>query len=216
MSNNITNNKVPVKDPLKYEVLNQVNTIAIFGDCGSGKTALSYSIIDLFKDKMKIYFIKHPKPDVIEAMGYHNIYSLEELEYVENALIYADEPQLWTSIYDNKTNSIIAKMCSLARQKNIKLIISSSDTRVFSRHNEAYFDIWLVKDVDYSMVKNGSMIKNAIKAVSILDASGFRLPVNEFVFWSRKLYTYNRRYKFDKPKYFTDKHSKPYQISDDK
>ena len=62
------------------------------------------------------------------------------MEQIEGAIIYADEPQLWTSIYDHKSNSIIAKTCSLARQRDNKLIISSSDTRVFTKHNEAYFD----------------------------------------------------------------------------
>jgi len=198
-------------NPLEHSVLSKINTIAIYGDIGTGKTALAYNIIDLFKDKRKVYFIKHPKPNLIEKLGFKNMYSIEQMEQIEDSLIYADEPQLWTSVYDNKTNSIIAKMCSLARQKNNKLVISSSDTRVFTKHNESYFDVWLIKDVDYTMVKNGSLVKHAIKNVSVLDPAGFRLPIEMFVFWSRKLYDYNGKHKFNKPKYFTEKYSKPYK-----
>ena len=198
-------------NPLNYETLNKIHTIAIYGDIGTGKTALAYNVIELFKDKMKIYFIKHPKPDLIEKLGFENLYSLEEMEEIEDSLIYIDEPQLWISIYDNKTNSIIAKICSLARQRGNKLIISSSDTRVFGKANEAYFDAWLIKDVDYTMVKNGSIIKNAIKGVAVIEPAGFRCKLGEFVFWSRKLRKNRGRHKFKKLKIFTEEHSKPYR-----
>jgi hypothetical protein len=202
-----------MEDPLKEGILKRINTIAIYGEIGSGKTALAYKIIDSLKENKVVYFVKHPKPDLLKKLGYKNMYSLEQMERIEGAVIYADEPQLWTSIYDHKTNSTIAKICSLARQKDIKMIISSSDTRVFTKHNEAYFDVWLIKDVGYDMVKNGSLIKKAIKNVSILDPDGFQLKVDEYVFWSRKLFEYNGKYKFSRPNYFSDEYSKPYRIT---
>lgn len=202
-----------MNSPLTFSTLNNIHTIAIYGDIGTGKTALAYNIIDKFKGKREVYFIKHPKQELIEKMGYKNLYSLEQMERIENAIIYIDEPQLWLSIYDSKSNSIIAKICSLARQRDLLIIISSSDTRVFTKHNEAYFDAWLVKDVNYPMVKNGSIIKNAIKNVAVLDPEGFRLNVDEFVFWSRQLYEYNGRHRFNKTKEFTEDHSKPYRFT---
>ena len=203
-----------METPIKHNTMSKINTIAIYGDIGTGKTALAYKIIDLFKGKKQVYFVKHPKPRIIEKLGYKNMYSLERMEKIENALIYLDEPQLYVSIYDHKTNSIIAKICSLARQRNITLLISSSDTRVFTKHNESYFDAWCIKDVDFNFVKNGSLIKYAIKNVAVLDPSGFQLDDNEFVFWSRKLNEWNGKYKFVKPTYFTDEHSKPYKNSE--
>lgn len=198
---------------LTRQNLNNIKTIAIYGDIGTGKTALAYRILQEFKD-MKIYFIKHPKPLLIKNLGYFNILSIQDLENLQNCVVYWDEPQLTTSIYDRKTNSIIAKVCSLARQRNITLIISSSDTRVFTKHNEAYFDLWLIKDVDYSMVKNGGKIKKAIKDNSILDPEGFRLNINEFIVETRKLRDYNGKHSFKLVDFWNNEYSKPYKISE--
>ena len=194
---------------LTKENLKKVKTIAIYGDIGTGKTALAYKILEII-DK-PVYFIKHPKPELLKAFNYANLHSIEELERLQDVCIYWDEPQLTTSIYDRKTNSVIAKVCSLARQLNITMIISSSDTRVFTRHNEAFFDVWLIKDVDYEMVKNGSKIKKAIRDNVKFDPSGFRLLINEYISYSRKLRKFNGKHTFTLPKNWSDELSKPYR-----
>jgi len=146
---------------LTKENLEKIKIIAIYGDIGTGKTALAYLIINLLKKP--VYFLKHPKPEIIEKLGYTNLASLEEIERLQDCVIFWDEPQLTSPIYDKKANRIVANVCSLARQLNITLVIASSDTRVFTKHNEAYFDLWCVKDVDFEMVKQGSKIKKAIR-----------------------------------------------------
>jgi len=201
------------KQLLTKENLTKIKTIACYGDIGCGKTALCYNILSRL-NHLPIYILKHPNPDFVESLNYKNLRSLEELERIQDCVVYWDEPQLTTSIYDRKTNSIIAKVCSLARQLNITLIISSSDTRVFTRHNEAYFDLWLVKDVDYSMVKNGSKIKKAIKNNCRFEPDGFRLEIDEYLSESRKLSEFNGKHKFDLIKGWSDKHSKPYRDGD--
>lgn len=197
---------------IKKEYLEQVKTIAIYGGIGSGKTALAYKLLDELSERM-IYFIKHPRPELIEALGCVNLRSLEALEKLQDCIVYWDEPQLTTSIHDKKTNAIIAKVCSLARQRGITLIISSSDTRVFTKHNESYFDLWLIKDIDYSMIKNGSKIKKAIKDNAILDPNGFALEDNEFIAESRKLRHLNGKHTFTLVPYWSDELSKPYRQS---
>lgn len=195
---------------LTKENLEKVKCIAIYGDIGEGKTALAYKIIEILKGKT-VYFMKHPKPYLIEPLGYKNLNSLEELERLQDVIVYWDEPQLTVPIYDKKTNRVIAKVCSLARQTNTTLIISSSDTRVFTKHNESYFDLWLIKDVDYEMVKNGSKIKKAIRNNCTLEPEGFRLERNEFVSESRKLIGFNGKHTFKLPKMWSEEHSKPYR-----
>ncbi len=198
-----------MKELITLENLNKVKTIAIYGDTGTGKTALAYKILETF-DK-PIYFLKHPKPELVEKLGYINLVSLEEVERLQDVVIFWDEPQLSTQIHDRKANRIIANVCSLARQLNITLILSSSDTRVFTRHNEAYFDLWIVKDVDFESVKNGSKIKKAIRDNCKFEPSGFRLEQNEFISESRKLREFNRKHTFTLPKKWDDFHSKPYR-----
>lgn len=194
---------------LTKENLEKVKTIAIYGDTGTGKTALAYKIIQQFNKK--VYFLKHPRPEIIEKKGYTNLTSLEEIERLQDCLIFYDEPQLSTAIYDKKTNRVIANVCSLARQLNITLIIASSDTRVFTKHNESYFDLWLIKDVDFEMVKQGSKIKKAIRNNSRFEPSGFRLEQNEFIAESRKLREFNGKHTFELPKRWSEEHSKPYR-----
>ena len=196
---------------IKKEDLVKVNTIAIYGAIGTAKTSLAYKIIEQLKEDREIYFFKHPKPELIIAMGYKNLRSLEDLERLQDCVLYIDEPQLTIAIYDKKANRIIANMCSLARQLGIILIISSSDTRVFTKHNESYFDLWLIKDTDYSMVKKGSMVRKAIKDNVRFDPDGFRLEKNEFLSQSRTLRDINGKHTFTKPTGWNEKHSKPYR-----
>ena len=202
-----------MKNILTKTNLSKVKTIAVFGDTGTGKTALVYKILEV-KDADKVYFLKHPKPELIEKLGFKNLTSLEQLENLQDCVVYWDEPQLSTSIYDRKANGIIAKVCSLARQLGITLILSSSDTRVFTRHNEAYFDLWLIKDVDYVMVKNGSKIKKAIKNNCRFEPEGFRLQDNEFLAESRKLSDFNGKHTFSLAKSWSEDHSTPYRIGE--
>ena len=129
---------------------------------------------------------------------------------MNNCVIVWDEPQLTTSIYDKKSNMIIAKVCSMARQRNITLIMASSDTRVFTRHNEAFIDVWLVKDVDYNMVKRGSKIQKAIKESCHIDPNGFRLNKNEFLLECRRLPELCGRHTFGLIEKWSDKLSRPY------
>lgn len=200
---------------LTLENLSKIHTVAVYGDTGSGKTALCYKLLESFKGKKPVYVLNHPKPELLIKFGYQKLNSLEDIETkrLQDCVIYWDEPQLSIAVYDNHSNMIIAKVCSLARQLGITLIISSSDTRVFTRHNEAYFDLWLIKDLDYGMVKNGSKIKNAIKKYVLFDASGFKLEINEFVSESRTLSDLNGRHTFGLPAGWTEEISKPYRNS---
>lgn len=201
-----------MKKLLTRKNLEKIKIIAIYGDTGTGKTGLAYKIIELFNKK--VYFLKHPRPEIIEKIGYKNLTSLEEIERLQDCIIFWDEPQLSTQIHDKKANRIIANVCSLARQLDILLIIASSDTRVFTKHNEAYFDLWLIKDVDFEMIKQGSKIRKAIKNNSRFEPSGFRLEDNEFLAESRKLRGFNGKHTFELPKIWNEEHSKPYRNSE--
>jgi len=210
-----------VKKRLTKEALEELRTIAIYGDIGEGKTSLAYKIINLIKEEREVFFLKYPNPEIIEELGYRNLDSLELMENLENCILYIDEPQLHFGIYDKKSNSIIGKICSLARQKDIILIISTSDTRVFSKSNESYFDAWCIKNLDYSMVKNGSKIKKILKDNAVFDPAGIIINRGEFILDRRCKNSergmgsirsrHNGFYIFDIEDYFTEKHSKPYK-----
>ena len=199
-----------IKEPISYDFLKDFRTIAIYGNTGTGKTALAYKIIEQFKGKKKVFFMKHPKPNLIKKLGYANLLNLEQIENLRNCVVFLDEPQLYLNIYSRRSNFIIAKICSLCRQLGIILILSSSDTRIFSKHNEAYFDLWLIKDLDYDMVKNGSKIKKAIKDASILEPSGLKLENTEFILENRRFIEMNGKYAFKLPEVWNETLSKPF------
>lgn len=199
---------------INKDMFKDMKTIAIYGNCGSGKTALAYSLINMLKgsDK-KVYFLKHPKPELIEELGYFNLESLEMIEKLQDCIIYLDEPQLILSIQTKKSNKIISQVCSLARQLNITLIISSSDTRVFTKSNEAYFDLWCVKDLDFAMIKNGSKIKDILRKNARFDPAGLRLEDSEYLVECRRHPEINGKHVFELPTYFTEAHSKPFRTA---
>lgn len=199
---------------LRYDVLKNIKTIAIYGETGSGKTALAYKILSEFEGKKTIYFMKHPKPYLIAQKGYKNLVSLEAIQSLQDCVIYMDEPQLFLSVYDHSSNKIIAKVCSLARQRGITLVISSSDTRVFSKWNESYFDLWLIKDLDYSSVKQGSKIRKAYKDNAMIDPNGLRLAKNDFISESRILSEFNGIHHFELTKDWCDEFSTPYRLEE--
>lgn len=163
------------------------------------------------ESKRKVYFFRYPKPELLLKFGYNKIDTLEQIEQLRNMILVIDEPQLYFGIYDKKSNDIIAKLCSMSRQFNITLIIASSDTRVFTRHNESYFDLWLVKDLDYDMVKNGSKIRNIVRKNVLFDPSGFRLNNNEFLSECRILSEFNGKHKFGLPRGWNEDISTPYK-----
>lgn len=199
---------------LTYENLEKIKTIGIYGETGSGKTAIAFKILEQFKEKKPIYFIRHPKPELLKPFSYKNLPSLHSLELLNDCAIYIDEPQLYISIYEKRSNEIIAKLCSLARQRNITLIISSSDTRVFTKHNEAYIDLWLIKDLDFEGIKNGSKIKRIIKDNCFIDPKGFKLNYNEYLSDSRKLDNFNGKHSFSLISGWNEELSIPYKNRD--
>jgi len=198
-------------EKIKKELVN-FKTIAIYGAMGTGKTSLAYTLIDeLKKYKKTVYFFNHPRPEMIEALGYENIDSLERLEDIQDCVLYLDEPQITLPLYNKKANRIISQICSLSRQLDITLIISTSDTRVFTKANEAFFDTWIVKDLDYDMVKNGSKIKKIMQKNAKFDAAGLRLKNNEFLFETRNHSRLNGLHAFTEVSCFNKKHSTPYR-----
>lgn len=196
------------------EVLKKARTIAIYGNVGSGKTALAYSIIDKIKGNRQVFFYRHPWPSLIEPLGYRNIITLEQIHKLKGSIIYIDEPQFHFGIYNKRAyNKALMTLLQMSRQYNITLIMSSSDTRVFGKGAESYFDLWLVKNVDYDMVKQGSKIKKILEDNSLFgDPAGIQLNVNEFFAYNKEFSdeVCGKRFSFNLPSYFTDVHSKAY------
>jgi len=198
-------------------LLNNLKVVAIVGTTGSGKSALSFQLlssIDAVSDK-DIYIFRFPKPELLKPLGFKVMYSLSEVEKLSNVVLFIDEPQLHLPIYSGRNNEILMKLFSLARQRDITIIISTSDSRYITRSVESYIDTWILKDIEYRSVKAGSMIKHIVRNNCLIDAQGFKLKTNEFVFYNRNAPAVSGVLFFDLPSYFNDEFSKPYALSSD-
>jgi hypothetical protein len=188
------------------------SSIVVYGSTGSGKTALVYSILSKIEDKT-IYFVAHPKPKIIEQFGYVNLNSIEELEGLQNCVIFWDEPQLSLNVAEYKRDMALARVLSLARQRSILMIFATSDTRLLSPRVEAYIDYWCIKDCDYSMTKQRGRVRNIIQKNSLIMPEGFKLEQNSFLLDSRKLQL-NGRYQFELIDNWCEELSKPYKLAE--
>ena len=193
------------------DVLEKVQMISIFGKIGSGKTALAFKLLEWLADKKPIYVIKHPQPKLIEEFGYINIESINDIEKLSDCVVYFDEPQLALDVADYKRDRIMARVCSLARQRDIKLIISTSDSRLLSPRVEAYIGLWLIKDCEFALTKQRSMLRHIIIKNSLVSPDGFKLKDNEFVADTREHYTINGTHTFTLPDNWSDELSKAYK-----
>lgn len=193
------------------EINKSVKSIAIVGNTGTGKTAMVYNILD--KSDKIVYWHKHPSLELLKERGYKPLHRLADLERLGDCVVVIDEPQLYMATYDKRSNVVLMRVLSLCRQRNITLIISTSDTRFVTRGIESYMDIWIIKDLYFDLVKQGSIIKKIVKDFSYIDFEGKKLNVEEYIFFSRIYEDYNGQQVFEQPAYFDERHSKPYSIT---
>ena len=190
------------------QISKSVKSIAIVGRTGTGKTAIAYKILESF-DK-EVYIFRHPNPRLLNDRGFRQLYELAAFEQLSDCVVFIDEPQLYIQTYDTKANIVLMRLLSLCRQRNITLIISTSDTRFISRGLEAYFDVWIVKDLEFDLVKKGSIIKKIVAENVHIIVDGFKLDTHEYLFYSREFEQYKGKHNFKLPLYFDERYSKPY------
>lgn len=195
-----------------FTQLSKVRVIGIFGSIRTGKTALAYNLIDKFKGHKPIFFLNHPNVELVNSLGYQNLTGIEEFGKLQDCVVYWDEPQLSLgNVKEYMKSEILAKICSLAGQRGITLILSTSDTRTFTTRLEAYIELWLIKDMDYSMTKQRSMIRNVIKSNCLFMPEEFSLNCDQFLSYSRILKNFNGRHSFNLVDCWNSKMSTPYR-----
>lgn len=189
----------------------ELSCIAIMGRTGTGKTAKEIMIADEVLKVKPVFWFAHPTPELMTERGYELMYDMSSLATLQDAALVIDEPQLWFK--GKEGQNALVSLLIFARQRSITLILGTSDTRFFTAALEDYIDAVLVGDVEFSTVKKGSIVKRAIKksTAAFIDINEFRINVNEYVFYSRKLFRYNGLKTCSLPQGWTEKHSKPFR-----
>lgn len=204
-------------DNMQYilsDIVTKAKSIVVYGDTGSGKTAYCHRLITIVRKvrTQDIYVYQYPKIDDAKKLGWKILTNLEQLRDLSNCCLWIDEPQHHFKLYDKKNNEILAKLLSMARQKNIILILSTAISQWVNRTLEGQIDLWIVKDCDYTMAKQGSKIRNIIKSYVEYDITGFKLKPNEYLIGTRmKDFDPQHKYTFELPIYWNDGFSKPYR-----
>jgi len=188
--------------------------VSVVGETGSGKTATCYSIMDEMKGRKK-YVVDHPTPEILKPSGLINLPELS-MDEICDCVLWIDEPQLVYPKYQKRNNDHLMMLYSLARQRDITLILSTSDTRWINKGMESYVATWVIKNLDFSLVKQGSVIKNIIaqKYHNIMPKS-FRMDKPEAILYCPNQLNRPQKIEIPLPKYWSEKFSKPYKFSMD-
>jgi hypothetical protein len=200
-----------LKEDIDLSLINKITSSVVIGRRGSGKTALSFVIIS-YANK-PVHFYRYPKPHLIRKLGYNIIYSLDALYRLHDCIVYIDEPQHFIKTYDKKANDNLLELLSLARQNNLTVLLSTSDTRFVTKGIESYIDLWFIKDIETELVKNGSLIKKIIKRNTFGDSENFKKEINEFLFYSRDYPEFEGTHTFELPQFWSEEYSKPFRIA---
>lgn len=207
----LDNMKPQSKGGFWRKIIDKVKVVVCIADTGEGKTAWSFKHLQNYSKDVYIY--KHPNPKLIEALGYHSMTSLSEISSLTNAVIYFDEPQLSFPKADKRSNETFLLLCSLARQNDITLVFSTSDTRWINKGLESYVSHWIIKGIDVNLIKNGCVVKRIIKQIMPLAQDELLLEKDEYLLYSRKHAIHNGKHKFRLPLYYDDRFSKAYRTS---
>jgi len=184
--------------------------ISVVGYIGSGKTASCYNILNSINDKNK-YVVDHPFPQALEGTGVSNIQNIN-FEEVTDSVVWIDEPQLVFPKSEKKNNDALMQMCSLARQRDVTLIVSTSDTRWINRGLESYIDTWMIKNLDFNLVKQGSITQKIIKQrYHNIMPNNFRLALNEAILYCPNQIDRPIKVDVKLPSFWSEKLSKPYK-----
>jgi hypothetical protein len=82
---------------------------------------------------------------------------------------------------------------------------------------EAYVDTWIIKNLDFTMVKQGSVIKKIIsqKYHNIMPST-FKLEKNEAIMYCPDQLSRPEKVKIELPQFWSETLSKPYKFSTQK
>ena len=188
----------------------ELKTVFITADLGEGKTALSYHILENIKKYMPIWVFRHPKPKLIEKIGFKNMYDIDEIDNMNRFCLWLDEPQIVFPKYEKRGSIVLQKLLSLVRQKDMILIMSTSDTRYITSAEEFYISTYLIKRIDFPMIKRGSKIKQIVNDMKTITPEGYvnSIAKNEFIFYNKKLKELRGKYTFKLPGFFNEEYSK--------
>lgn len=137
--------------------------IGLTGDVSSAKSNLVYALIDnLIKkygfNSKNLYTYALPV-----YVGETKIYSIEELELIENSVIFLDEFYLFMDIENRKQKKNLGEMLQRIKHSNNVMILSGTPDN-FNKFVSSQCEVKMYKRTTLKWLINGSPMKDAIYA----------------------------------------------------
>jgi hypothetical protein len=196
---------------MNFKAFGDFKATVCLGSSDSGKTSLGWKVVSEVNRLKPVYIYRHPNPNKVKKLGFKNLFSFEQLTELRDCFIWCDEPQILLPTKHRRMNESLLRLLSIARQRGVSLFFTTNDSRWLNRGLESYVDCYIVKDIDYRSLKQGSMIKNIIQDHCLFRPEDFRLPQSDFLLYIRKHPELCGRHKFKEVGFFDDSLSKCYK-----
>lgn len=194
-----------------WELLSKARSIYILAGVRAGKSAFAFGLAKLLQPYKKVYYFNFPQQNLLKKEGFFHLDNLNEISQITDAVIVMDEIALTITKYEKKNNDELQKILTLAGQNNLTLIFISQISQMINKTLEGLIDCFVVMDIEYQNLKNGSKAKNMIKDYCTFQPEYFRLTKGEFLFHSRNFQVFEKHCKFTLHPSFTEEWSLAYK-----
>lgn len=184
----IKNVKMELAKPesIKFEIdLDMTDSVAVLGDRNSGKTNLSFYLMNKYKGKKQKYLFGYPK----DIDGYKHLSDWGDIYKVTDSIIFIDEIQRYIKIYDKRANSQLLEFISFLAHQNNTLIFTTQLSQFITKGVEASIQTWCIKELDVGSLKNGCKVKRILRNTKdprITDEA-MAININEFVAYDKTM-----------------------------
>lgn len=158
------------------KLFDEPKVIAICGNTNTGKSNLIYDLLE----QLKGYNFNFYSYGLRNDLGEQKIYSIEELENIENSIIFCDEFFTLFDLDDRKKRRSIENSLRLINHNNNILILSGLPEN-FKKFISAKLNVIFFKKCTLADFINGSRLKNIFLSYkgSELGSAVLNLKVNE-------------------------------------
>lgn len=137
--------------------------IGICADVGQGKSNLIYAILHALQKRYRFSSENLFTYALPISVGQQKIFSVEELELIENSVIFLDEFYLFLNLDDRKRVKQLAEMMQRIKHANNVLVLCGLPHN-FNKFISSQLEIKIYKQTTIKNLVNGSPMKDVITA----------------------------------------------------
>lgn len=166
--------------PNIYKTIMKAGTvIALVGDTSSGKTNALFKFIESVNEakvNKAVFFYHNDYYDKLNC-EYTQISSIEDLESIENSLIFIDEFKELLKIDDRHFQPMIKTMFAQIKHNNNKIVMCGVPD-YFKKYISGEVDEWVLFTTTFANLVNGTALKKYISGLSASFIGLTRMSIN--------------------------------------